>query len=101
MQHMGSGATKQNERITNLDTVRGLATLGILVMNAVNFGISDSAYQNLDSGGSNNPFDSYCWASDCYTYCFGKVIFSPSTLVAPLSSSYFVKGHPESSSVGA
>ena len=54
---MRSGATKQNERITNLDTVRGLATLGILVMNAVNFGISDSAYQNLDAGGSNNPFD--------------------------------------------
>ncbi len=54
---MRSGATKQNERITNLDTVRGIATLGILVMNAVNFAISDSAYHNLDAGGSNNPFD--------------------------------------------
>ena len=54
---MRSGATKQNERITNLDTVRGIATLGILVMNAVNFAISDPAYFNLDAGGSNNSFD--------------------------------------------
>ena len=54
---MVAEATKQNERITNLDTVRGIATLGILVMNAVHFAISDSAYFNLDAAGSNNPFD--------------------------------------------
>ncbi len=54
---MRSGATKQNERITNLDTVRGIATLGIPVMNAVNFAIPDPAYFNLDAGGSNNSFD--------------------------------------------
>lgn len=37
------------DRITNLDTVRGIATLGILVMNAVSFGLVDAAYFNLDA----------------------------------------------------
>lgn len=40
------------ERITNLDTVRGVATLGILVMNAVSFGLPSPAYFNLDYAGS-------------------------------------------------
>ena len=38
----------RSERITNLDTVRGIATLGILVMNAVSFGLPQPAYFNLD-----------------------------------------------------
>ena len=45
------------ERITNLDTVRGVATLGILVMNAVSFGLVDPAYFNLDAQGSNTWLD--------------------------------------------
>lgn len=40
------------ERITNLDTVRGVATLGILVMNAVSFGLPGPAYFNIDYAGS-------------------------------------------------
>lgn len=40
------------ERITNLDTVRGVATLGILVMNAVSFGLPRPAYFNIDYAGS-------------------------------------------------
>ncbi len=46
-------------RITNLDTVRGVATLGILVMNAVSFGLPDAAYFNLDAAGSTTWLD---WA---------------------------------------
>ncbi|MEM9032972.1 MAG: DUF418 domain-containing protein [Actinomycetota bacterium] len=47
------------ERITNLDTVRGIALLGILLMNAVSFGLPQAAYFNLDAAGSDTPLD---WA---------------------------------------
>ena len=49
--------TRQTERITNLDTVRGFATLGILVMNAVSFGLPQPAYFNLDFAGSESGLD--------------------------------------------
>ena len=45
------------DRITSLDAVRGVATLGILVMNAVAFGLVDAAYFNLDAGGTDNAVD--------------------------------------------
>ncbi len=45
------------ERITNLDTVRGVATLGILVMNAVSYGLPQPAYFNLDYAGSDTWLD--------------------------------------------
>ncbi len=45
------------ERITNLDTVRGIATLGILVMNAVSFGLPQPAYFNLNYAGSDTALD--------------------------------------------
>lgn len=47
------------QRITNLDTVRGIATLGILLMNAVSFGLPGPAYFNLSFAGSDNALD---WA---------------------------------------
>ncbi|MCP4084786.1 MAG: DUF418 domain-containing protein [Actinomycetia bacterium] len=46
-----------SDRITNLDTVRGVATLGILVMNAISFGLIDAAYFNLDAAGSRSWLD--------------------------------------------
>lgn len=52
-----SSPTRRTERITNLDTVRGIATLGILVMNAVSFGLPDPAYFNVSYAGSNNWLD--------------------------------------------
>ncbi len=45
------------QRITNLDTVRGIATLGILVMNSVSFGLPAPAYFNLSFAGSDNWLD--------------------------------------------
>ena len=48
---------RSSERITNLDTVRGVATLGILVMNAVSFGLPRPAYFNLDYAGSDTWLD--------------------------------------------
>lgn len=49
--------TANAERITNLDAVRGIAVLGILLMNAVSFGLGTSAYFNLDAGGSSTALD--------------------------------------------
>ncbi len=46
-----------SERITNLDAVRGVAVLGILVMNAVSFGLPTPAYFNLSAGGSETALD--------------------------------------------
>lgn len=49
---------RSHERITNLDTIRGIATLGILVMNAVSYGLPEAAYFNLRAAGSGNWLDS-------------------------------------------
>lgn len=48
---------RTSERITNLDTIRGIATLGILLMNVVSFGLADPAYFNLDADGSDTWLD--------------------------------------------
>ncbi len=55
--NIGTAPVAAANRITNLDSVRGVATLGILVMNAVSFGLVDAAYFNLDAGGSDTWLD--------------------------------------------
>ena len=45
------------ERITNLDTVRGVATLGILLMNVVSYGLVSAAYFNIGASGSDTWYD--------------------------------------------
>ena len=52
-----SPATPRGERNTALDAVRGVAVLGILIMNAVAFGLPAAAYTNLDAGGSRSFLD--------------------------------------------
>ena len=52
-----AASTTSAERITNLDTVRGVATLAILVMNAVSFALPEAAYFNLDAGGGDGWLD--------------------------------------------
>ena len=44
-------------RISNLDLLRGVAVLGILVMNAVSYGLPEAAYFNLDAAGSDGRLD--------------------------------------------
>ena len=44
-------------RVTNLDSIRGWAVLGILVMNAVSFGLVPAAYFNLSAGGDQSWLD--------------------------------------------
>lgn len=54
-----SGPVRETARITSLDLIRGIAVLGILLMNAVSFKLDDAAYFNLSAAGSNNWLD---WA---------------------------------------
>lgn len=44
--------TLSRERLTSLDAIRGVAVMGILMMNAVSFGLEPGAYFNLDIDGS-------------------------------------------------
>lgn len=50
-------ADRRTDRITNLDTIRGVAVLGILVMNAVSYGLPGAAYFNLSAAGAESWFD--------------------------------------------
>ena len=54
-----SGPVRESARITSLDLIRGVAVLGILLMNAVNFGLGGAPYFNLSAGGSETWLD---WA---------------------------------------
>ncbi len=65
--------TIQKERITNLDTVRGFATLGILGMNALMFGLVKPAYNNASAPGTENFFD--------WTFAiFGEIFIDQKTM---------------------
>ncbi len=47
----------ESARITSLDLVRGVAVLGILLMNVVHFGFGRVPYLNLSAGGSESWLD--------------------------------------------
>ena len=51
--------TGAGERITTLDAIRGVAVLGILLMNAISFGLEPAAYWNIGAGGIDTWLD---WA---------------------------------------
>ncbi|MCP4303302.1 MAG: hypothetical protein GY788_00155, partial [bacterium] len=44
-------------RNTNLDLIRGVAVMGILVMNAVSFGLSEAAYDDIGADGMKISLD--------------------------------------------
>ena len=54
-----SGPVRESGRITSLDLIRGVAVLGILLMNAVSFRFDTGPYFNLSAGGSETWLD---WA---------------------------------------
>ncbi|MYB43001.1 MAG: DUF418 domain-containing protein [Chloroflexi bacterium] len=54
-----SGPVTEGDRITSLDLIRGVAVLGILLMNAVSFKYGLAPYLNLSAGGSETGLD---WA---------------------------------------
>ena len=53
----GSGPVTESARITSLDLIRGVAVLGILLMNAVAIKMGLAPYLNLDAGGSATGWD--------------------------------------------
>ena len=52
-----SGPVAESTRITSLDLIRGVAVLGILLMNAVSFKFGSVPYLNLSAGGSETWLD--------------------------------------------
>ncbi len=54
-----TGPVRESARITSLDLIRGVAVLGILLMNAVSFKFDLPPYLNLSAGGSETWLD---WA---------------------------------------
>ena len=52
-----SGPVQESARITSLDLIRGVAVLGILLMNAVSFRFGLPPYLNLSAGGSETWLD--------------------------------------------
>ena len=54
-----AGPVRESARITSLDLIRGVAVLGILLMNVVSFMFGTSPYFNLSAGGSETTLD---WA---------------------------------------
>ena len=52
-----SGPVRESARITSLDLIRGVAVLGILLMNAVHFKFGSAPYANLSAGGSETWLD--------------------------------------------
>ncbi len=52
-----SGPVRESARITSLDLIRGVAVLGILLMNAVSFKFGGGPYANLSAGGSETWLD--------------------------------------------
>ena len=61
------GPSTAAQRITSLDTIRGIAILGILPMNALVFGLDNAAYNNLSTDGLDTFPD---WAIGLLTLLF-------------------------------
>ena len=57
MQTADAGPVRETARITSLDLIRGVAVLGILLMNAVSFKFGGAPYVNLSAGGSETWLD--------------------------------------------
>lgn len=56
-----AGPVPTAERIVAIDVVRGLAVLGILVMNIVEFGLPVAAYDDPRRGGGTTGIDLWTW----------------------------------------
>ena len=53
----GRGPVTESERILSLDLIRGVAVLGILLMNAVSFAYGMVPYRNISAAGSDTGLD--------------------------------------------
>lgn len=55
------GPVSGEDRIAFVDVVRGLALLGILMMNVLTFGLPERAYSNPNYGGGTDPINVGTW----------------------------------------
>lgn len=62
-------------RISSIDTLRGFALLGILIMNIQSFGLLAEAYINPNLGLSGENPSSYDWLSYCIAHLFADQKF--------------------------
>jgi uncharacterized protein len=60
------------ERIESIDTVRGFAVLGILILNILSFGLPGAAYTNPSVAGGTDPMNLGAWAAS-YVLADGKM----------------------------
>lgn len=67
-----SGPTGPDQRIQSIDTLRGVAVLGILVMNVYAYGLPWAAYTNPWKGGGTSWIDHATW---CFTHVFFDMKF--------------------------
>jgi len=78
--------TTAGERIATLDTIRGVAVMGILTMNIVAFAMPGAAYMNPAAYGSHGALDYAAWALN-FIFFDGKMrglfsfLFGASTLL--------------------
>lgn len=66
-QAVKAGPVRESGRITSLDLIRGIAVLGILLMNAVAFKFDMPGYLNLSAAGSESVLD---WAAGIFGEVF-------------------------------
>ncbi len=64
--------TKKAQRITAIDTLRGFALLGILVMNIMSFSMPDAAYSNPNVYGGNDLLNHLVY---CFVHIFADQKF--------------------------
>ncbi len=79
-------ATNVNQRHGSIDGLRGLAVMGILLMNIAGFGLTSGAYFNPLDGGGSAPADLAVWAVN-FVAVDGKmralfsILFGASTVI--------------------
>ncbi len=67
--HAASAPTPPSERIFALDTIRGFAVLGILLMNIIGFGLTDPAYTTPTAlVGGNEGINLWAWIAQMFYF---------------------------------
>ena len=69
---MNAAPASQNDRIATLDIIRGVAVMGILVMNVIGFALPEAAYMNPAAYGGHSGTDLATWFID-FVFVDGKM----------------------------
>jgi uncharacterized protein len=63
-----SSPLEKKERILFLDSLRGIALLGILLMNSMGQGQAHQFYDKMDMGQSTTGLNFYAWVTECFLF---------------------------------